>query len=191
MSERFQNGATVPLTVTALDHTRTGAAGLADVLLSIRRESDDYYLDFDDMTFKVSGWTTRQQVMAEKDSTYSPGVYFYDFDATGFDDDSFHLEASSASAENSPWADWAYVGDYLSTTDITTAILNMVYEGAETFKTHLRVARSVLAGNRSGFIVGSERTGKFASIDGSKTRVTSPHDANGNTTGNITVDGGD
>ena len=114
MSDQFINGDTIPLTVTAIDVSRSKITGLTDVLLTIRRDSDDYYLDFDDATFKVSGWTTRQQAMGEKNSTYSPGVYFYNWITAGINDDKYHIEITSVTAANGTWSDWVYVGGYLS-----------------------------------------------------------------------------
>jgi hypothetical protein len=298
MTERYQNSDTIPITVTALNISGTKVTGLTDVLLTIRRNSDDYYLDFDDNTFKASGWTTRQKVMGEKDATNSAGVYFYDWDTSGFDDDQYHLEVSSITAANSPWADWVYIGAYLGAvwdekasdhnlggtfgkflrqikegsisaeadvvdaspttttfktnltetssshysdltvafiggnlagqskilvsynatdksllfdeewseapangdtfiiltthshtiTQIVTGILNGIYEGSETLRSFFRLARAVLYGNRSGFHAGHGGTGEFKSSDGTKTRVTSPHDSSGNTKGDITTD---
>lgn len=192
MSERYQNGATIPITVTAIDPSGVKLTGLTDVLLSIRRESDDYYIDFDDGVFKNTGWTTRQLQMSEKNSTYSPGVYFYDWDTDGFADDAYHLESDMTTVGNGPWAEWAYVGDYLSTKDITDAALAMIYEGAESFQDYLRISRSALAGNRSGFKPDGAGVGKFASADGAKDRIISPHDSRGNTRpGGIIVDASD
>jgi hypothetical protein len=181
MTERYHNGDTIPITVTVLNSARAKATGHTDVLLTIRRDSDDYYLDFDDDTFKASGWTTRQKVMGEKDSTNSPGVYFYDWDTTDHSGDNYHMEVSSATAANGPWADWAYVVGWLNP-------LETIFEGSETIQSFLRLARAVLYGNRSGFHAGHGGTGEFKSSDGTKTRVTSPHDSSGNTNGNITTD---
>lgn len=76
---RIQSSQNEQIRVTALDLNDNFLTGLTDVLIEIRRESDGYYFDFNDSTFKNSGWTTRQQQMAELDVTYSPGVYYYTF----------------------------------------------------------------------------------------------------------------
>lgn len=130
MTERYQNSATIPITVTVLNSARAKVTGLTDVLLTIRRESDDQYFDFDDSSFKGSGWVDRDLQMGGKDATNSPGVYFYDWDTTGLSDDEYHLEISSATAANSPWADWVYVGDYVDNIDAPISGANTVIPDA-------------------------------------------------------------
>jgi len=117
---RIQNGQTERFIVTALDESGDFVTGLSDVLLEIQRTSDNYYLDFDDNTFKVSGWTTRQETMTELYYSYSPGSYYYDFDTTGFSDDEYYLRATSATAENSPYEGYLKVGGFVD--NIDTAI---------------------------------------------------------------------
>jgi len=118
-STRIQNSETEQIRVTALDIEAAYVTGLTDVLLEIRRESDGYYLDFDDSTFKNSSWTTRQEQMAELDVTNSPGVYFYDFDTTGLSDDNYFIRVSSATAYNTPWEGELKVGGYVDDLDAT------------------------------------------------------------------------
>jgi hypothetical protein len=67
-----------------VDLNGDGQSGLTDVVLEIWRKSDGKYFDFDDQTFKSVGWTTRQGPMTELNATYSPGVYYYDFDTTTY-----------------------------------------------------------------------------------------------------------
>jgi hypothetical protein len=43
--------------------------GLSNVLVEVRRRSDGFYLDWNDDTFKVSGWTTKNAVMTEVGTT--------------------------------------------------------------------------------------------------------------------------
>jgi hypothetical protein len=74
--------ATEPIEVLILDGSLVPITGKSDILISIRRTSDDYYYDFDDDTFKNSGWTTRREAMTEVDSVNDPGVYGYDFDTS-------------------------------------------------------------------------------------------------------------
>ena len=54
----------------------TGSTGQAPTV-AFRRVSDGYYLDFTGLTFKASGWTTRQQTLTEVSSTNAPGLYQY------------------------------------------------------------------------------------------------------------------
>ena len=51
----------------------TGAA--ASTALKIRRVSDGYLLDWDDLTFKVSGWGHNSTALLEVDATNFPGEY--------------------------------------------------------------------------------------------------------------------
>ena len=89
------------------------------MLLEIRRESDGFYFDFNDTTFKNSGWTTRQQQMAELNVTNSPGTYFYNFDTTGLSDDNYYIRATSITAYNTPWESELKVGDFVDNLDTT------------------------------------------------------------------------
>lgn len=83
-STRIQYGATERIFTTVLHADGSSYTGLTDVVIEILQRSTGKYFDFSDSTFKSSGWVTRQQVMIELDATNSPGVYYYDFDTTGF-----------------------------------------------------------------------------------------------------------
>lgn len=50
--------------------------------LSVRRLSDNQFLDFNDNTFKSSGWTTRQATMTEIDAVLSKGGYGYSWNSS-------------------------------------------------------------------------------------------------------------
>ena len=112
---RIQSGQSEQLRVTALDINGAFVTGLSDVLLEIRRESDGFYFDFSDSTFKSSGWTTRQEILSELDSTNSPGVYFFTF--SGFAENDYFLRATSVTAHNSPWEGEIKVGDFIDNLD--------------------------------------------------------------------------
>ena len=113
----IQNGQTERILITALDENGDFITGLSDVLVEIQRTSDNYYLDFNDNTFKASGWTTRQETMTELYYSYSPGSYYYDFDTTGFSDDEYFIRVTSATAENSPYEGYLKVGGYVDNID--------------------------------------------------------------------------
>ncbi len=112
-STRIQNGQTERIEVLALDSSSDPATGLTDVLLFIRRTSDGYFLDFDDNTFKASGWTDIDKVMTEIDAANDAGKYKYDFDTSGFSDDTYELRSTCASASNFPQTGELKVGDYV------------------------------------------------------------------------------
>ena len=73
---------TEKVNVDIKDGSLNPLTGKTDILLSIKRESDGYWYDFDDDTFKNSGWTTQQEAMSETDVTRFPGRYHYDFDTS-------------------------------------------------------------------------------------------------------------
>ena len=114
---RIQQNQTERIRATALNSSGAFITGLTDVLLEIRRKSDGFYFDFDDTTFKNSGWTTRQQQMTELDATNSAGVYYYDFNTTGLSDDEYFMRSTSVTATNLPAEGELKVGDYVDNID--------------------------------------------------------------------------
>jgi len=122
-TEKLLWGGDWPIEVLALDGSLSPVTGSSTILLSIRRKSDDYFLDFNDDTFKASGWTTREVAMTEVDATNAAGEYAYDWDTSSVtneaDDDLYVFRArdSAAAAKNLPtvgeiWAD-GWVKDLL------------------------------------------------------------------------------
>lgn len=71
----------VPLSLVFNEQGTGGKTGLSPTV-AVRRVSDGFYLDFDDDAFKSSGWTTRQQALAEVDATNSPGEYQFLWDSS-------------------------------------------------------------------------------------------------------------
>jgi hypothetical protein len=63
MSGRIQTGKTEPIRALILNANWRPIVGLTDVRLSLERGSDGKFIDFNDKTFKASGWTSRTQVM--------------------------------------------------------------------------------------------------------------------------------
>ena len=64
-------------------------SGVTGVAFGIRRVADGQWYDFNDSTFKASGWTTKQQALAEGDDglwTYDTGWAIPDADAV------YHLQ---------------------------------------------------------------------------------------------------
>ena len=181
MSTRFPPNSTIPWTVTCLGTNEEYLTGLIDVKLWIRRRSDGLYFDF------AGGWGVNrtQHVMTEMDATNDPGTYEYYFDTTGMADDDYRFASESVTSASGPWAEWYYTGG------MSSELLGIVYEDAETLQDLLRLLRSIAAGNRDGYVAGHSGTGKFYSADGTKIRITSPHDRYGNTNGTITTDTSD
>lgn len=127
MDNRIQNGEIEKILITSLDENGDFITALSDVYIEITRLSDGYYLDFDDNTFKNSGWVSKTQLMVELDSSNSPGVYFYNFNTSGFDDDDYYIRVISVTSANSPWEGVLRVGGFIDNLDVkisTRAILN-------------------------------------------------------------------
>jgi hypothetical protein len=72
---RIKTGATEPIRVYAVDKKGVALTGLSDLFMRVERESDNFFYDFADATFKSSGWTTKEQVLAEVDATNLAGTY--------------------------------------------------------------------------------------------------------------------
>jgi hypothetical protein len=112
----IDDGSTEPIYL--LSEPRT--TGLTDIMLSIRRASDGYWLDHADHTFKASGWSTRTIAMTAIDATYAPGVYQYLFDTSLLtnavvpDRYLVHVVNTSEVLTNLPWDDEITVGLGLS-----------------------------------------------------------------------------
>jgi hypothetical protein len=107
MSERILGGTTERIEAVVLDGSLAPLTGLTTVVVSIRRASDDTFYDFNDFTFKASGWTTRQQQMSEIDSANAPGEYAYDWDTSAMTnperDDTYEIRVDeTTSAANVP-----------------------------------------------------------------------------------------
>jgi len=130
---RIQNGQTERIEVIATNILGIPLTGLTDVLLAIRRISDGKWLDFNDNTFKSSGWTTRQQTMTEINATYDAGKYYYDFNTTGFSDDTYELRCECASAGNMPQIGELKVGGYVDNIDATISSRSTLGAGVITW----------------------------------------------------------
>jgi hypothetical protein len=121
---RIQNGQIERIETLIVDNSGEPVTGLSNVLLTIRRVSDDYWLDFNDNTFKASGWTTRQKVMAELDATNDAGVYYYDFDTSGFPDDTYQMRVECVSGDNVPQTGELKTGGYVDNISDIKRLLN-------------------------------------------------------------------
>ena len=77
-------GAVEPIEFFATDGTGAPITGMADLKAAVRRQSDGKWLDFDDGTFKSSGWGTQQQTMTEYQAGIAPGFYRFTLDTSSF-----------------------------------------------------------------------------------------------------------
>jgi hypothetical protein len=74
-SERIRTGNVEPIEVYITNRRAEPLTGLTSIYVRIRRVSDGYYLDWNDDTFKNTGWTTLDQITTEVDGTNFPGLY--------------------------------------------------------------------------------------------------------------------
>lgn len=72
---RIKTGATEPIRVLAVDKKGAPLTLLTDLFVRLERESDGLFLDWADLTFKSSLWTTKEKPIVEVDATNLPGVY--------------------------------------------------------------------------------------------------------------------
>ena len=63
--------------ITSGGEYQTGLA--ADTKFSLMRNSDNYWFDFDDSTFKASGWTTISVATSEDTTNSDFSYYYYDW----------------------------------------------------------------------------------------------------------------
>jgi hypothetical protein len=68
------------------DASGSGITGSTDLVIKIKRDADNYFYDFDDSTFKASGWTTISDTFSEVNASVVPGEYEYNLDTSGFSD---------------------------------------------------------------------------------------------------------
>jgi len=74
-SEQIKTGAVEPIMVDVTDVSGSPLPGKADLFIRVRRNSDGWFLDWADNTFKASGWTTLNKLLTEVDATNVPGLY--------------------------------------------------------------------------------------------------------------------
>jgi hypothetical protein len=61
--------------IYAVDGDSNPLTGLSDLYIRLERASDGFLYDWNDSTWKSTGWTTLSQALSELDATNLPGVY--------------------------------------------------------------------------------------------------------------------
>lgn len=124
MIERIQTGATERIEALILDASLDPLTGKTDILISIRRVSDSFWLDFADNTFKGAGWAIRRQQMIEVDAATAPGEYYHDFDTSAIvnlvDNDDYRIrvdQSPGTDARNLPQVGEIKVGQWVDNID--------------------------------------------------------------------------
>jgi hypothetical protein len=135
---RIQTGETERIEALILDGSLSPLTGKTDILLSIRRVSDGFWYDFNDDTFKSSGWTTRQQQMTETDSANDQGVYHYNFDTSAITnataDDTYQMrveQSPGTDAANVPLTGELKVGQFVDNIDQALSTTESNIRGAD------------------------------------------------------------
>ena len=100
-------GTVEPLEAYARAAAGGALTGSSNLRVEIRRVEDDYFYDFNDSTFKASGWTTKQATLTQISATNAPGKYRLSggVNTTGWnlgDYDVTFVEVSTSLVVNSP-----------------------------------------------------------------------------------------
>lgn len=81
MIDRIRNGDVEPIQTMIYQGGGSPLTGLTDIFVRVQRNSDKWFLDWSDATFKAIP-TTKDQLLSEVDATDLPGIYEL---AGGFD----------------------------------------------------------------------------------------------------------
>lgn len=100
-------GKVEPVEVYARAAAGGALTGSTNLRVQVRRQSNGHFFDFNDSTFKASGWTTKQATLTEVSSTDEPGWYSLSggLDTSGWADGSYlvtTLEVSTTLVANGP-----------------------------------------------------------------------------------------
>ena len=68
------------------DAAGNAISGSTDLTIRIKRDIDNYFYDFDDSSFKASGWVSISIQLSEPDATNMPGEYEVSMDVSGWND---------------------------------------------------------------------------------------------------------
>lgn len=82
----YKKGFTIPLTFEIYDLVTGATVTGESPTVSIYRTSDGYFFDWDDDTFKASGWTTKEQTLTE---IGTEGRYYESVDSTAFSETNY------------------------------------------------------------------------------------------------------
>ena len=93
----------------------------------VKRDADDFIYDWDDSTFKGTGWTTIAEQMVEVDSTNLPGEYEKAVDESGWDDGIYTVYCNYSTSPKQNGSSEVRVQDgaeatLLSTTEVGTSV---------------------------------------------------------------------
>lgn len=70
-----RTGDTEPIVIFVRDVNGDALTALTDLYIRLMRQSDGLFYDWNDATFKASGWTTLNQVLTEINATRAAGLY--------------------------------------------------------------------------------------------------------------------
>lgn len=119
---RIQTGSVEPIEIFAVTTAGAPATGLSTLVVRVRRNSDGFYLDWADDTFKSTGWTTINGALTEVDATNAPGLYSRSFDTSAItnkatDDIYTIIPDKTSGTTRLPAPAQLYEGDYVDDLD--------------------------------------------------------------------------
>lgn len=127
MSVQIRVNDTEPIEALVRDAAAEPLTGKADIVASIRRQSDGLTYDWDDSTFKAFGsCTTPRGAMAEVDATNYPGQYAVTFTAPATED-IYQVTVDQyprTDAANVPQPGEIRVGAWAGTIELNRKLLN-------------------------------------------------------------------
>jgi hypothetical protein len=117
-TERYRTGAVIPFrSEQQINSAGAPLTALADVLLKVHRESDGFFFDFSDNTFKAAGHVDIDRTMTAVDAVNVPGVYETSWDTSlivaPVANDKYFVDIQSATSANLLALGEILSGDYV------------------------------------------------------------------------------
>lgn len=115
MSDNIEIGVTVPLRpAVVVDRSGTVITGSTTLTVELERGADGYFWDWNDSTFKASGWTTKAGALTAVSDANAPGWYqrVGGWDSTGQSAGFYWVtyRDTAAAAGNMPQSEELYLG---------------------------------------------------------------------------------
>lgn len=135
------------------DSNGSGITGSSDLKIKIKRDTDDFFFDFDDSIFKNSGWTTIAEAMSDIDIANVPGEYEISVDVSNWNDGIYTVyyvysgSPSWTSAGEFALADGLEIISATSINAIRDAILDKAVDGAIDVQELLKILTATFAGD--------------------------------------------
>ena len=117
-TERYRTGAAIAFrSEQQINRANSPLTALGNVLLKIHRESDGFFFDFSDNTFKAAGHVDIDRTMTVVDAVNVPGIYETSWDTslivTPVANDKYFIDIQSATAVNLLALGEVLLGDFV------------------------------------------------------------------------------